>query len=196
MQLGTERHVGHVAATDPVARRLDQLGKAELVRMDYRPVARPNPSPPLSKLASALPTWDRATADRAWELGWTDFWAEHPAGAGRLVRLDASSWDDAVRAARELALTTRPSQAPGNKQAQAVLHLADGSWWSAGLGGIDEARQGMWLLRMGTYPGYWNPPTGTALVPEVEAIVGGSTTTYDTRGRVGTPVLPQRGIAD
>lgn len=187
--------IGHAVTTTQgfgatSADRLDELGRIELVRMDYRPVPRPNPSPPLAKVARAMPTWDRATIDRANELGWDGFWAERPAGAGRLVRLDAQRWDDAVRAARELALTTRPGFAPGDKQAQAVLHLADGSWWAAGLGGIDEARQGMWLMRMGTYAGYWTNPTGTALVPEVVAIVGGSPTTYDTRGSVGTPVKP------
>ncbi|MCB0879055.1 MAG: hypothetical protein KDC46_08755, partial [Thermoleophilia bacterium] len=161
---------------------------------DYRPVPAPNAPPRLARVASAVPTWDAATIAQSQELGWDEFWQAHPAGVGRLVRLDAASWDDAVGAARALALTTRPGRAPGDKQAQAVLHLADGSWWAAGLGGVDEAMQGMWLLRMGTYPGYWPSPTGTALAPEVEAIVGGSPTTYDTRGRAGTPVPPSRTI--
>lgn len=178
-------------ATDPaIGRRLEELGSIELVRFDYRPVARPKPSPPLAKVASAMPTWNRETIDRSWEVGWDEFWAERPAGAGRLVRLEATGWEDAVRAARDVALTTRPGFAPGDKQAQAVLRMADGSWWAAGLGGIDEARQGMWLLRMGTYAGYWPSPTATALAPEVQAIVGGSPTTYDTRGGAGVPVKP------
>jgi hypothetical protein len=173
-----------------MTRRLDELGRIELVRFDYRPITGPRPVPPLERVASAVPTWDAATIAQSRELGWDDFWRAHPAGTGRLVRLDATTYADAVAAARQLALTTRPGFAPGDKQAQAVLQLADGSFHAAGLGGIDEVQQGMWLLRMGTYPGYWTHPTGTALVPEVVAIVGGSPTTYDTRGRTGVPVKP------
>lgn len=189
----TSRHAdaGDVAST--VGARLDELGRRPLVRFDYRPIAAPGAKPPMQKVASAMPTWDQATIERAQELGWDDFWAEHPAGAARIVPLEgAATWDDAVRAARTLALTTRPQFAPGDKQAQAVLQLADGSFHAAGLGGIDEARLGMWILRMGSYPGYWSPPTATALEPEVVAIVGASPTTYDTRGRVGVPVPPMR----
>jgi hypothetical protein len=183
---------GHITAPGAatVVDRLDQLGRSELVRFDYRPVSGPAPKPPMAKLASAMPTWNEATIERSRELDWDEFWAERPAGAGRIGRLAATTWDDAVRAARELALTTRPGFAPGDKQVQAVLRLADGSFHVASLGGIDEARQGMWLLRMGSYPGYWATPAATALAPEVVAIVGGSATTYDTRGRSGVPVAP------
>lgn len=175
------------------ASRLDELGRMPLVRFDYRPIPAPGAKPPMQKVASAVPTWDGATIERAQELGWDDFWAERPAGASRIVPLaGAASWDDAVAAARALALTTRPWFAPGDKQAQAVLRLADGSFHAASLGGIDEARVGLWILRMGSYPGYWSPPTATALEPEVVAIVGASPTTYDTRGRVGVPVPPMR----
>lgn len=181
------------AGASGTAARLDELGRMPLVRFDYRPIPSPGAKPPLQKVASALPTWDAATIERAQELGWEAFWDAHPAGAGRVVPLvGVASWEDAVTAARELALTTRPHFAPGDKQAQAVLQLADGSFHAAGLGGIDEARLGMWILRMGSYPGYWTPPTAAALAPEVVAIVGASPTTYDTRGQVGAPVLPVR----
>jgi hypothetical protein len=180
------------APQDAVAARLDELGRSPLARFDHRPIPSPAAKPPLTRVASAMPTWDSSTIEEADRLGWDGFWEQHPAGAGRLVRLEAASWDDAVRAARAIALTTRPGFAPGDKQAQAVLHMADGTWWAAGLGGIDEAQQGMWLLRMGSFPGYWPTPSGSALAPEVEAIVGGSATTYDTRGRTGVPVVPIR----
>jgi hypothetical protein len=195
MQLTQAGHPGNSGAStsDTVRARLEQLGRMPLVQFDYRPISAPSPKPPMAKLASAMPTWDRPTMERAWQLGWDEFWSERPAGIGRLRRLEAGNWQDAVRAAREIALTTRPDFAPGDRQAQAVLHMADGSWWAAGLGGIDEARRGMWILRMGSFPGYWSPPTATSQVPELVAVVGASATTYDTRSRLGEPVRPERG---
>ena len=70
------------------------------------------------------PAWTAATRARFNERGWDEFWGEHPLGAGRLVPIDAATYDDAVRAARALALTTRPEMAPGDKQCQAVLQTA------------------------------------------------------------------------
>jgi hypothetical protein len=125
-------------------------------------------------------------ASEARELGWDEFWAQRPAGAGRIVPLDVSGFDDAVRAATLLSRTTRPGFADGDKQAQAVLQLADGSWHAASLGGVDEVRQSAWLLRMGWYPGYWRP-TATSLAPEVVAVVGGASN-VDLRGSFGVPV--------
>lgn len=166
--------------------RLDELGRVPLVRFDHRPISKPDPKPRLSREAVAIPAWTEATRNRFWELGWDEFWAEHPAGAARVVRLAASSFEDAVRAAREISLTTRPGMAPGDKQAQALLQLADGSWHAASLGAIEAELQGVFLLRMGGYPGYWKP-TATALVPELHAVVGGATM-VDLRGKLGKPV--------
>ena len=140
----------------------------------------------MEKVASAVPAWTDQVAQQANELGWDGFWAQHPAGAGRLTKLDATTYEDAVRAARELALTTRTHHAPGNRQAQGVLQLADGSFHAASLGMLDEAIQGLALLRMGSYPGYWRP-TATSLVPELLAVVGGASM-VDLRGKFGVPV--------
>ena len=166
--------------------RLDELGRLPLVRFDHRPISGPNPKPAMRREAVAIPAWTEATRARFQELGWDAFWAEHPAGAGRIVRLQASSFEDAVRAAREIALTTRPGMAPGDKQAQALLQLADGSWHAASLGALEHELQGVFLLRMGGYPGYWKP-RATSLVPELQAVVGGATM-VDLRGRLGVPV--------
>ena len=171
------------AATD----RLDELGRIQLVRFDYRTIPGSQPSnPPLAKVATAVPTWNLATIERSREVSWDEFWAERPAGVGRLTRLDATTYDQAIKAARLLALTTRPNMAPGDKQAQGVLQLADGSFHAASLGGIDEVQQGMWLLRMGSYPGYLRPKAA-ALVPELLAVVGGASL-VDLRGKLGVPV--------
>lgn len=99
----------------------------ELVRFDHRPIPAPGAKPPMTKVASAIPAWTEATRQQFWDLGWDEFWAQHPAGAGRVVRLVAASFEDAGRAAREISLTTRPGMAPGDKQAQALLQMADGS---------------------------------------------------------------------
>ena len=80
--------------------RLDELGRIPLVRFDHRPIPSNNPKAPMSRVASAIPAWTQETRDRFNELTWDEFWGEHPAGAGRLVRLEASSFEDAVRAAR------------------------------------------------------------------------------------------------
>ncbi|MCW2923928.1 MAG: hypothetical protein JWM98_1332 [Thermoleophilia bacterium] len=165
-----------LATMPDTAARLDELGRTALVRLDYRPIPAPGGPRPMSKVASAFPTWDAATIDAAAELGWDEFWAQRPAGAGRLVPVAASGYDDAVRAARAIALTTRPGMADGDKQAQAVLQLADGGWYVASLGGLaPDGVQSAWLLRLGSFPGYWQP-TATALVPELQAVVGGAST--------------------
>lgn len=174
----------HVAAS--IAARLDELGRVDLVRFDHRTIPGPSPKPPMSKLAAAIPAWTEATRNQFWELGWNGFWAQHPAGAGRLVRLEASSYEDAIRAAREISLTTRPGLPPGDKQAQAVLQLADGSWHAASLGALVPEQEGVFLLRMGGYPGYWKP-RAVSLVPELQAVVGGATM-VDLRGKLGVPV--------
>lgn len=173
-------------ALDPIVDRLDQLGRADLVRFTHRPIPGPNPQPRMEKLGAAIPAWTEATRQQFWDLGWDEFWAQHPAGAGRIVRLEASSFEDAVRAAREISLTTRPGLPPGDKQAQALLQLADGSWHAASLGALVPEQEGVFLLRMGGYPGYWKP-TATSLVPELQAVVGGATM-VDLRGKLGTPV--------
>jgi len=173
-------------AAGPAATRLDQLGRIDLVRFDYRPIPGGQMQPPMSRVVTAFPTWNEQTAAQAQELDWGGFWALHPAGAGRVVQLAAASFDDAVRAATLLARTTRPGMADGDKQAQAVLQLADGTFHAASLGWIDEAAQGAGLLRMGSYPGYWRP-RATALAPEVVAVVGGASM-VDLRGRAGVPV--------
>ena len=177
--------IARIHAFSP-AERLDELGRTPLVRFDHRPIPAPNPKPPMSRVANAIPAWTEATRSRFWELGWDAFWAEHPAGAARVVRLEASSFDDAVRAARAISLTTRPGMAPGDKQAQALLQLADGSWHAASLGALEHELQGVFLLRMGGYPGYWKPKA-VSLVPELQAVVGGATM-VDLRGRLGVPV--------
>ena len=171
---------------DPVGDRLDQLGRVDLVRFDHRPIPSNNPKQPMAKVAGAIPAWTEGTRQKFWDLGWDEFWAQHPAGAGRVVRLEATSFDDAVRAAREISLTTRPGMAPGDKQAQALLLMADGSWHAASLGALVPEQEGVFLLRMGGYPGYWKPKA-TSLVPEVQAVVGGATM-VDLRGKFGTPV--------
>jgi hypothetical protein len=173
----------HASTPNP---RLDELGSIPLVRFDHRPIPAPNPKPPMAKVASAIPAWTEATRDRFQELGWDEFWAEHPAGAGRLVRLEASSYEDAVKAARAISLTTRPGLPDGDKQAQALLLLDDGSWYAASLGSIEQDLQGVYLLRMGSYPGFWRPKA-TSLVPELQAVVGGATM-VDLRGKLGVPV--------
>lgn len=166
--------------------RLEELGRIPLVRFDHRPLPSNDPKAPMSRVASAIPAWTQATRDRFNELGWDEFWAAHPAGAGRVVRLQASSFEDAVRAAREISLTTRPGLPPGDKQAQALLQLADGSWHAASLGALEQQLQGVFLLRMGGYPGYWKPKA-VSLVPELQAVVGGATM-VDLRGKLGLPV--------
>ncbi|MCW2926186.1 MAG: hypothetical protein JWM86_154 [Thermoleophilia bacterium] len=173
-------------ARPAVADRLDELGRVPLVTFDYRPISGNQPKPPLQRTSSAFPTWTAETIADSRELDWDGFWAKHPAGAARLVATGAASYEDAVRAARAIALTTRPGMADGDKQAQAVLQLADGSFHVTSLGGIDEAAQGAFITRLGTYPGYWRP-TLTSLVPELVAVVGGATM-VDLRGKFGVPV--------
>lgn len=168
--------------------RLDELGAIDLVQLDYRPLPTPHPSP-LQKVASAFPLWNAETIDASQTQDWDTFWAARPAGAGRLVPLQASGYDDAVRAARQLVLTTRPGFADGDKQALAVLHVGDGGWYAAPLGGVrfpGPGGGGAWLLRMGPYPGVQRPSV-TSLVSELEAVVGGISVT-DVRGKVGVPV--------
>lgn len=171
---------------DPIRDRLDQLGRIDLVRFDHRPIAGHDPKPPMSKVAGAIPAWTETTRQQFWDLGWDEFWAHHPAGAGRLVRLEATSFDDAVRAAREISLTTRPGMAPGDKQAQAVLLMADGSWHAASLGALVPDQEGVFLLRMGGFPGYWKPKA-VSLEREVQGVVGGATM-VDLRAKFGVPV--------
>lgn len=171
---------------DPIADRLDQLGRADLVRFEHRPIPAPGAKPLMVRVAGAIPAWTEATRQQFWDLGWDEFWARHPAGAGRVVRLEATSFDDAVRAAREISLTTRPGMAPGDKQAQALLLMADGSWHAASLGALVPEQEGVFLLRMGGYPGYWKPKA-TSLVQELQAVVGGATM-VDLRGKFGVPV--------
>jgi hypothetical protein len=169
-----------------VAQRLDELGRVPLVTFDYRPIPSPGAPKRMQKTAVAIPAWTDETRQQFQDSTWDEFWAAHPAGAGRLVRLDAASYEDAVSAARQIALTTRPNLPPGDKQNQAVLQLADGSWWAGALGIPDPALQGVFLLRMGAYDGYWRPQA-TGLVPELQAVVGGFST-VDLRGKTGVPV--------
>ncbi len=186
LSLATRTSTALHLSPDPVAGRIDELGRIDLVRFDHRPISGHDPKPKMAKVAMAIPAWTEATRERFWELGWNDFWAEHPSGAGRVVRLDATSFDDAVRAARAISLTTRPGMAEGDKQAQALLQLADGSWHAASLGALLPEQEAVFLLRMGGYPGYWKP-TATSLVPELQAVVGGATM-VDLRGKFGKPV--------
>jgi hypothetical protein len=140
----------------------------------------------MSKTAMAIPAWTAETRAAFQQSTWDEFWSAHPAGAGRLVRLEATGFDDAVKAARAIAMTTRPELPAGDKQSQALLQLADGSWYAASLGMPDAALQGVFLLRQGSYDGYWRPQA-TSLVPELQAVVGGFST-VDLRGKFGVPV--------
>jgi hypothetical protein len=170
-----------------VAERLDALGRIPLVTYDYRPIPGPKLEPRMQRVNVAFPTWTAEVIGEAQELDWDAFWAKHPAGAARIMPLAGiSSFDDAVRAAKELALTTRPNLPPGDKQTQGVLLLADGTYHVTSLGGFVDGQQSAWVLRQGTYPGYWRPQV-IAHVPELVAVVGGFSM-VDLRGKTGVPV--------
>ena len=161
-----------LALISTVTDRLDALGRGPLVALSYKPMPGPVAKPPLTKIAHAFPLWDEVTATAARELGWEAFWAQHPAGAGRFIRLDAVGYEQAIAAAQALSLTTRPHLPAGDRQAVAVLELAGGAWYATGLGGIDDAAMSAWLLRLGSYPGYFQP-SARALAPELRAVVSG-----------------------
>lgn len=159
-----------------------------LVRMDARQLPGGSTRlPPMQRDYTAFPTWDAAGIEQFNRLGWDGYWAEHPAGAARLVRVAGTSFEDAVAAAKALVATSRPNSAPGDRQAHAVLQAADGAWYIAGLGQIVPSPfgNGARLASLGPFPGFhrWKL---TALVPELQAIVGGVSVVDLRRANGGT----------
>lgn len=158
-----------------VRHTLDELGSMPLARFDYRPLIGPTPRPPsLRHEPVAFPTWDAANREEFGRLGWDGFWAAHPVGVSRLVKVDGSSYDVAVQAARQLVSTSKPGSAEGDRQAHAVLQAADGAWYLAGLGEIVRGPfgDGARIQKLGPLPQYERPKI-TPLVPELKALVGG-----------------------
>lgn len=156
--------------------RLDELGRLPLARVEYRPLIGPTPRPPvIVQQPGAFPTFDAATIEELQGSDWNEFWAARPAGAGRLVPVAAASFDDAVAAARERVLASKPYAAPANRQAHAVLQAADGAWYVTGLGELvtnDWGEEGARLTKLSYVPNY-KSPTVSPLVPELKAVVGG-----------------------
>ena len=154
-------------AAPPVAHTLDELGTMPLLSFRYDPISGPGHKDRLTRDATAFPTWNQGTIDQSRELDWDGFWAVHPIGASRLTRLDVTTFEDAVKAAHAVVLTTRPGMADGDKQAQAVLQAADGAWYISALGGV--VGDGAWLARLGTYPGFWSDEPTKGLVDQLLA---------------------------